>query len=94
MSEWLAELAVGARKYRVHDGREFGTVEILAFDGTVMIGCGVVKLPLHFQLDRASLAVSGADIVVSVVAFHCKDDSGMDGTWVVDASCATRSTSW
>jgi hypothetical protein len=40
-------------------------------------------IALHFEIDRASLAQRGLDIVVSV-----------DGTWVVDAACATRSTSW
>jgi hypothetical protein len=90
----LAAVAVGARIYRVRPGVVDGSLEVEAVEGTTKVASGTVHLPPYFQPATASIDLSGNDLVVSVTAFHCKDDRELEGSWVIAADCATRSTSW
>ena len=90
----LDAIALGARVYRVRSGFVDGSLEMQAFEGATKVAGSTVQLPGFFQPASASITARGDDIVVAVTAFHCKDDRELQGTWVVDGSCATRSTSW
>jgi hypothetical protein len=94
MSNDLATLEVGPRTYRVTHGHYDFSIQLVAVEGGHEVWSVVIGLPQYFQADRATLTMRGADVVVALVAFHCKSDAGMDGTCVVDATGTIRSTSW
>jgi hypothetical protein len=90
----VAAIAVGSRIYRVRPGFIDFDADVVAFEDGKEVAKGTVSLPHYFQLAQAKLSTRGTDLVIELVAFHCKDDSPFDGTWVVDAACKTQSKTW
>ena len=87
-------MAIGPRTYRVRVPNISFTLDVVAFEGTTEVARARIALPDFYDADRASIAQEGSELVVSFVAWHCKESTAREGTLRLDGSCHVLWKSW